>query len=398
MLTGIGTIVGYVFWQEPKRFPRQREGLLLLILWGIFGLTTLFAIYPDRAWERFLYISKILGMVFLTTSIINSEDRLHWLLRVIALSLGYYGLKGGIFVLATGGDYTVWGPSDSFLYANNAIGLALAMNVPLLLYLWKIETRPWLRWTLMTMLILSYPAVVFTYSRGAWVGLAIITALLVLKSKHKFRLMAASAILGMVIIPSLQEISPQRLVDRYDALVGYQEETSAQSRFWNWEFCQRVGQAHPLVGGGFSFYSVETYQTYFPEFIERWPDKVWSCHSMWYTIFGEHGFPGLIVWVGLIGSCFLSLRRMHAYGKAEGRMAWVVDYADMLQTSLVGYVIVGTFYDAAYFDMFYYLVAILIIVQDKIQQTSIDATSASTAITSYPAMVPAVNAKHVLTR
>src|SRR5581483_9684515 len=134
-LAGITTIVGYLFWSEPKRFPRQQELMLLLALWGMFGISTLFAIYPDKALTPFIRLSKILLMVFLSLSLINTDQRLHLLLRVIAFSLGFYGFKAGIFVILNGGNYLVWGPEDSFLYANNSIGLALAMNIPLLWYL-----------------------------------------------------------------------------------------------------------------------------------------------------------------------------------------------------------------------------------------------------------------------
>jgi len=378
-LVGIGTIVGYLFWSEPKRFPLQRESFLLLALWGMFAVSTLFAIYPDRALDRFMHVSKILLMVFLSMSLINTEQRLHFLLRVIALSLGFYGLKGGIFTILTAGKYMVWGPDNSFLAANNAIGLALAMNIPLLFYFLKIETRPWLRWIIRAMLVFSYPAVVATYSRGAWLGLAIVTALIVLRSKHKLLLGAAAAILMIMILPVLPQFLPQRVLDRYDILVNYEEDSSAQTRLWSWEFCKRVGLAHPLVGGGFDFNSTELGEIEYPEFDEQWgAERVWSCHSMWFTIFGEHGFPGIILWAGLMGSYLFSLRQMRSYGRVHAELSWVIHYADMLQAALVAFMVVGTFLDAAYFDMFYYLVAILVIIKERIRRAAAEASSAVT--------------------
>jgi len=53
--------------------------------------------------------------------------------------------------------------------------LALVMNIPLLYYLLKTETITWLRWLIKAMLLFSFPAVVCTYSRGAWLGLAMVT-------------------------------------------------------------------------------------------------------------------------------------------------------------------------------------------------------------------------------
>src|SRR5215510_11946728 len=53
----IATLTGYLFSNEAKRFPITRESILLLCLWAIFGLSSLFAIYPDQAADRLIYIS-----------------------------------------------------------------------------------------------------------------------------------------------------------------------------------------------------------------------------------------------------------------------------------------------------------------------------------------------------
>ena len=373
-LAALGTIGGYVFWSESKRFPRQRELFLLLALWGLFGWSTLFAIYPDEAVKQLIYVSKIFLMVLLSTVLINTERRLHLLMRVIALSLGFYGLKTGIFAVASGGNFTVWGPEGTFLEANNAIGLALAMNLPFLYYLLKIETHPWLRRLIITMLVFSYPAVVCTFSRGAWLGLAVATAFMVFKSRHKLFIIVAVGVLGLLLLPLL----PERVANRYDDLVNYQEEGSAQSRFWNWEFCSRVALANPLHGGGFDFYSLEMYAIYYPEFLERWPGRLWSCHSTWFTMFGEHGFPGIMLFFGIVGACFFSLRQIRSFALTHKEASWSLPYTDILQNSLLTFTVVGSFYDAAYFDLFYQLVAVIIIIKERLQYATIEAMEKET--------------------
>ena len=83
----LGTLIGFLISSEPKRFPwNEREFILLLALWCMFGISTLFAIYPERAYEKFILVSKILLMVFLSMSLINTEYRFRWLLRIIGLT------------------------------------------------------------------------------------------------------------------------------------------------------------------------------------------------------------------------------------------------------------------------------------------------------------------------
>jgi probable O-glycosylation ligase (exosortase A-associated) len=310
----------------------------------------------------------------LTTVIINTEDRLHSLIRVIGFSLGFYGFKGGLFAVASGGGYIVYGPADSFLEANNSIGLALAMNIPVLFYLLKREQQTWIRWTLRAMLLFSYPAIVCTYSRGAWLGMVMVTILNVLKSKQKFIMVAVAGVSVVILQAFLPQIAPERLVNRYEQLVEYKDESSAESRFWNWEFCRRIGMARPLTGGGFNFTSIENYARYYPEFLQRWPGTQWTCHSTWLSIFGEHGVPGAILWLALLLCCFLSLRRIRAYGRAAPERTAYVQYAEMIQSSMIAFLVVGTFLDAAYFDFFYYLVA-LIVIQKEVMTPALNQMS-----------------------
>lgn len=367
-VAAISTIVGMFISSERKVFPAQREIALLILFWGFMAFSTWFALYPDDALESYIYVSKVFLMIVVTTILINSKDKLHSLIRVIGLSLGFYGLKGGVFALASGGSMMVFGPDNSFLSANNSIGLALAMNIPILLYLIKQEASARLRWLIKAMLVFSYPAIVCTYSRGAWMGMVAATALSVIKSRNKFLMIGVTGVLTMFLVTIVPKIAPENLVHRYDDLVNYDKEDSAQSRFWNWEFCKRVGLGRPL-GGGFNFYNLEVYEQFYPEFQARWPGKVWSCHSMWLTILGEQGILGTIIWVSLIASCMISLARMSMKSRGSSDEKYLIDFTDMIKSSMVTYFVVGTFLDAAYFDLFYYFVAFVVIQKGILART-----------------------------
>ena len=381
LFVGIGTILGFIFGTEPKKFPGQREAFLLLILWGVFGLSTIFAIYPEAALERFVHVSKIFLMVFLSFIMINNKRRLHLLIRVISFSIGYLGIKGGLWAIITGGEFLVWGPENSFLYENNSIGLALVMNIPILFYLLKIETNNWIRCLIKIMLFFSFFAAIFTYSRGAWLGLATVIGLIILKSKYKLPIVFASIVIGFLVLPVISEFSPHRISDRFDTLVNYKDDESAQSRLLSWELCSRVGLFNPFHGGGFEFISEDIYEKYIPGILEAWsqrwgtPAKAWSCHSSWLTVLGEHGVLGGMLLVSLIISVFLSLKRLQFYGETQAGLSWIVPYINMLQVSFIAFIVVGSLIDAAYFDMFYYLIAVLIILKEIINNNTAGGSS-----------------------
>ena len=360
MLVAVTTILGTVATRAPKKIPAQREMALLILLWLTFVLSTQLAIFPVRAFPELVDISKIFLMIVLTTVLINDKEGLHWLIKVVAYSLGFYALKGGIFAIATGGNATVYGPELSFLNANNSIGLALAINIPLLNYLARKETNYWLRRLLQAMMLFSLPAILFTYSRGAWLGMGIAVALLVLRARQKVLIVTTCGFIAAIVLALVPNIAPNRLVNRYDQLVNYEEDDSAESRLWNWEFCRRVGMGR-LTGGGFNFEAKSVYAQYYPEFQDRWPDKTWTCHSVWFTMLGDHGMLGVTLWIALVISCLASLRRLRLIGQGVPGGSWLVDFSNALQASVLAFLIVGTFLDAAYFDLFYYLVALIVI-------------------------------------
>jgi probable O-glycosylation ligase (exosortase A-associated) len=331
---------------------------------------------------QLVLVSKILLMVFFTMLLITTKERLQWLVRIIALSIGFYAVKGVLFVLATGGQYIVFGPANSFLQANNMIGLAFAMNLPLLAYLIKHDEKPWLRWICRAMFVSTFPSTVFTYSRGAWLGLVAVSALMALRTPYRFRIATAGAIFALFLLPIAAALIPERLTERYEELENYDNESSAQMRFFTWTYCWRVGMDRPFTGGGFYNYSVANYDKYAPEFLDKFGgDARWrrtSCHSMWFTIIGEHGLPGVILWFGLGGSFFLSLWRIRSQTAARPELLWMYDLAGALQFSLIGFAVVGTFIDAAYFDMLYYLIAIVVIMKEILTYSALTVSSPKT--------------------
>ncbi len=375
LITALATVSGYFLSSEEKRFPRQREVWILISLWILFCISTADALYTDTsytgwlselAYKRFIYVTKIFFMIGLSLTLLYTKERIQLLLKVISLSIGFFAIKLGFWSIATGFSEIAWGPERTFLNANNAIGLAMAMNVPLLCYLIREETNPWIRRVMWIMLGFSYPAILGTFSRGAWVGTAAATVLILMKSKYKILFGIASLVFVLIFLPLVSSnILPERVQTRFDSLVNHEEDASAVSRWWNWELCWRVGLANPLTGEGFNYYRRSMYPKYFPEFVEKYGNKkAWACHSMWLTIWGEHGIPAFILWVILLISCFLSLRKIQRFGRRNKDYGWLESYAWMIQVCFIVYCIVGTFLDIAYFDVFYQLIGAIILLKE----------------------------------
>ena len=103
MVVALTTMVALLLSKEKQKFMWTRETALILIFLAWMVVTTTFSMYPWLAWDQLIKVAKIFLMIFVAAILINSAERLQVLVLVIALSLGFYGVKGGIFTAATGG-------------------------------------------------------------------------------------------------------------------------------------------------------------------------------------------------------------------------------------------------------------------------------------------------------
>ena len=117
---------------EVKRPPMSSMiiWLALFVFWTC--VTTFFALDQGESFVLWKTIIKTQVIAFLIPLLIHTKERLQQLIWVIALSIVYYGAKGGLWILLTGGGERVYGPSGSYIEDNNALAVAVIMMIPLL--------------------------------------------------------------------------------------------------------------------------------------------------------------------------------------------------------------------------------------------------------------------------
>jgi probable O-glycosylation ligase (exosortase A-associated) len=367
LIVALVTLVAMLSSREPKKIPWTRETIVLLIFIAWMLVTTIFAVYPDLAWVHFEKVAKILLMVYVTMMLMQSKERINQLVWVIALSLAFYGVKGGIFTIANGGVYHVRGPEGSFIGGDNEMGLALIMTVPLLRYLQLTARKVWVRYAMVAAMLLSAIAAVGSQSRGAMLGLAAMGVFLWLKSRSK----VFTAILGVAATVMVFAIMPQQWFDRMSTIRSYQQDSSAMGRINAWRMALNLAEHKPL-GGGFDTFQPEMFYLYAPD-----PEDTHDSHSIYFEVLGEHGFVGLglFLLLGLMTWRTASWIIRRVRKRPERR--WAADLAAMMQVSLIGYATAGAFLGLAYFDFYYTLIAIIVLCKTVI--VSEDATEARVA-------------------
>ena len=357
-VTAIVTIVSLLINAKKLRFfwTPAIGWLVLFNVWML--LSTLFSFYPDEAWVQLIKVIKIQLFIFFTLFVITDREKIHALVWIIVFSIGFFGFKGGIFTLVTGGGYHVLGPGG-FIQGNTEIGLALVMIYPLVWYLYLNTQTRWIRYSLLLSMLLIAFGILGTQSRGALLAIVAVAGFLWLKSSRK----GVIFVILLLLSPVAYMMMPDSWHERMSTIKTYQEDESANQRLRAWEFGYKMALARPLVGGGFESASAETYIRYVPHQVGPDADArtFQDYHSIYIEILAEHGFVGLFIFLMLFWYFWRIASKIIKITKTSGEDKWAGDLAAMMQVSFIGFAVGGAFLGLAYFDLFYQLLAILII-------------------------------------
>lgn len=380
-VVAIPTLVGIVFSRKINGRPWVRETVVLLLFWMWVTITYLNAtqvpIFADHivdAQAKLISVSKVLLMTFVLILVVTSKKKLDYVFIVTALSFGALAIKGTVFGVRTAGDFRVWGPPDSFVSDNNDLGLALNMTLPVMFYMARETTSRWLRRLLWISFFSSIAAILLTYSRGALLGLGVVLGALAMKSNRKAISALALVLLAFLVIA----FAPSAWMDRMDNFLHGNLDESAQGRLHAWHFAWELASQYPITGGGFETFTPALEWRLTPQFSFAGP------HSIYFQTLGEQGFVGLGLFLFLVGSCFYSLRRLRSRVRGQPSFHWIVNYSNMLEVSFLGYIISGSFLPRAYFDLWFQLVAgvVLLKILYRRQQDSEAMVTAENSIPS----------------
>jgi putative inorganic carbon (HCO3(-)) transporter len=234
--------------EEPKFPPRDRMTVLIVALMIWISITSLFGVGPpDDTMRLWGDAEKMLLMTLVASTMTNTRERFDQLVLICVLSIAYFGFAGGIFTIAHGGAFRVYGPLGSMIADNNDLGVALTMILPLLFYFQQRYTQPHLKWPLRILTGLVVLGALFTYSRGALLALAAMGGVLWLRTRHKI---ATGAVIAIAIVGMLY-FAPPEWLGRMHTIQSYQTEGSAESRLWIWQVCWVMASKHPITGLGF---------------------------------------------------------------------------------------------------------------------------------------------------
>ena len=323
-----------------------RSALLIAFL-GQSLISTSFGLHPDYSFGYWQEFAKTIVVSYLLTVLVQSEKEFRIVLMVIALSLGFEATKQGwaqlIFNPGAQNDNGV-----PFLGDNNLVAVGMAMLIPVIAALAQTSTGWRKRAWQFANIGVVYRAV-STYSRGGFLSLGALGALLFWRSPHKLRTTAAIVLAAALVLPVL----PQRFWDRMSTITASNEERddSAASRLHFWQVAVAMANERPFLGVGHAGYP-RAYNQF------DWTDGQYktnrAVHSAWFGVLAELGYPGLILFVLIIVSSMRACRRVRKAaqrGELPGNMG---PYAVALECSLVAFAVGGSFVSFHYCEMLWH--------------------------------------------
>ena len=357
------TVAAIVFGKYKVEFPRHPIVYMILLLMVWFTVTTLFALEPDQAQPQWQKVIKVFLLIILSGLLIRTREQITAFVWVLVLSVGWFGVKGGIFTIATGGVHRVYGPpGGSFISDNNAISIALVMVIPLMFYLSSTVENKLIKLGLLVAALLSLVAVLGTQSRGALLAVSAMSLFLWFKSHRKIIfgfVLFGSFVTAVMFMPDVWET-------RMRSIENYEEDSSAQGRINSWTMAFNVANSRPIVGGGFELYTRRTFQEYAPN-----PEDVHSAHSIYFQMLGEHGYVGLILFLALGAMAWMTARKVIARSRDSPDKRWAANLAKSIQVSLIGFGVGGAFVNISYWELQYYEMLLLVAAYRLVAETTV---------------------------
>lgn len=348
-IAGAFLIVRTIF--SSTTFRLDLRNILMFLFLGHALVST--AMSPNSAilflsWQEF---AKTIVVSYLLTIIISTAADFRLILMVIVLSLGFEAGKQGWaqLILHPGAANN---NSVPFLGDNNLVAVGMAMLMPMVGAL-AVTSAGWQRRFFQFLNIGVLYRAISTYSRGGLLAVAAVGSLVFWRSPHKLRTMAAFAVAIALVLPVL----PQAYWDRMKTITASEEQRdeSEQSRLHFWQVAIVMANDRPLLGVGHNGFP-RAYNHY--DWSEGRFKTNRAVHSAWFGVLAELGYPGLFLFIMIIVLSLRACRRVRKSAQRGEIPGPLGPYAIGLESSLVAFIVGGSFVSFHYCEMLWHFFAL----------------------------------------
>jgi len=353
-------LLGMVLRPQGLGFPTPLRWAMILLMWAL--VTALFAMAPEAAWPALLERLKALVIFFVVVNTLRTRQQLRFYIVLILVAFAIYPARGTLQGYLSGNTVAgraVWNK----IYANsNDLAAQTLLMLGLALAIATVKTQNvWVRRAAAALVPVTLLIILLTQSRGVFVGLLVGFGWPLLA---RLRKRPAGTVPVLVVIAVIAVLVPAASWHRLGGITNLTEtiteqdkkgrppphETrfeqfaagSARERFEILKTGLHIAASHPILGVGIGCYR-EANARYAPKLGER------DAHNTYVRVAAEMGFPGLFLWLGLVGSVLIQVRRRRARLEADDSAIHVL----WIERAVIGYLVAGFFGSYAGLTMFY---------------------------------------------
>jgi len=338
----------------------DRVGLVWL-LWLALALCSIpGSISTKLAWNGVLDLARFVAVYLLLVNVIDSWPKwsaVVWLLLLLNFKLSQFQIRSyqhGVGFTDDRESFINQGVGvgvHGFFSNSNDFGVAMCVIVPLAVYMVMASKSKLLRAAALVMSGAFMASILYTSSRGAALGLAVMGLAYWLKSRRKLFMGIAVA----VLLAGYWIVAPPELESRFHSGVDYEQDRSATQRLEAWKGGLRMMVEHPLAGVGMSNFRPN---------IEADPKAVGAArysHSNWIQAGSELGVFAILLFLWVLYIAFERNRetRQILAGRG-GRAKQMTAFTHALDISMVGFIVTGTFTAMLYYPFMYVNLALIV--------------------------------------
>jgi O-antigen ligase len=190
--------------------------------------------------------------------------------------------------------------------------------------------------------VLSLFAIIAAASRGGFLGLLAAAAYVGLRSRRRAAVMILAGVALFILAGILPNSPLTRLLEP-----GRGDVESSDVRLRLWSIGMTAAWNHPLTGVGAGNFGLLTAGR--EEFV--------VAHNTYIEVAAELGFPGLLAFLAVLGTTFLSAGRIRRYAEHTGS-SLIAHMSQGIQAGLIGYA-VSAFFVSVQWQKFLWLLVFL---------------------------------------
>ena len=320
---------------------------LMLVIMGLALFTVPFSVWPSGSWGFILdvYLKNVFAFFVLLLVMKDEQDIkgivLAGLLSVFVLgALGMLGYAGGRFQISSTYD-----PND----------LAYIMNcfIPLAFYLSRSGGKLFMACCYL-MMGLMIVVVISTASRGGFIALACIFAIILLKERrNKLKILVLSVFVGFVVLGFAGPEYWQRMGTITDKNDYNYEAGGGRIEVWKRGLGMMID--NPVVGAGIGQYHVAEGLLHQGQSGWKWS----TAHNSYLQIGVELALPGLIVYLTMLAKSIVVARKLQLTSGPFGSAPFLLATASGLEVGIYGYCVSSIFLSQAYSSVLLYFLALI---------------------------------------